>query len=285
MAELACVEDTQSPTAKHAANGISAAVIAHAYYPDVFAQILDLVCKIPEQHKLFVTTLPEHEATLRGMLEESGRIFELYVVRNRGRDVLPFINILPKLLADHFDLVIKVHTKKSPQRGDGDQWRDDMLEKLLHVESLATALQAFTTDLSLGMIGPDGHFVSISSYMGGNKSRVFSIGTRLGMSKPEVARQGFFAGTMFIARIEALEPLRLLAFADEDFEPEAGQRDGTLAHALERCMALSVLAAGKRVASTTSNGSSATINENYRFGRKPKLRHRMRRFLWQHGYG
>ena len=238
---------------------------------------------MPKQYKLFVTTMPEHAVGIREILEDSGRIYELCVVENRGRDVLPFIRVLPKLLGQGFDLVVKVHTKKSPHRDDGALWLGDILEKLLPDEALAHAVHAFTQDPSLGMIGPDGHFVSISSYMGANKSRVFSIGAQLGLSNSEIVEQGFFAGTMFIARTKALEPLHHLALA-EDFEPELGQLDGTLAHALERSMALGVIATGKRVASSASPESHSTVTENYRFGRKPKLRHRLRKFLWRHGY-
>ncbi|MDH4984443.1 rhamnan synthesis F family protein [Aminobacter anthyllidis] len=256
---------------------LRAAIAVHAFYPDVFDEALDLVCTLPVRHKLFVTTVAEHQAALRAKLEQSGRDYSLYVVQNRGRDVLPFLKIYPKLRAEGFDLIVKVHTKKSLHRNDGQLWRKDVYTQLLDGAALERAIQAFANDSSLGMIGPEGHFVPMATYMGANGARVFSIGSRLGLTEPEIRRQGFFAGTMFMAHAEALDPLLGLAFADEEFEPEAGQIDGTLAHALERSMALSVVACGRRLASTADPNSLLIATQNYEFAKKTKLRGILRR--------
>jgi lipopolysaccharide biosynthesis protein len=58
----------------------------------------------------------------------------------------------------------------------------------------------------------------------------------------------FFAGSMFWARVKALEPVRKLALRDDDFEPELGQVDGTLAHAMERVFAMAAQRAGFEIA-------------------------------------
>jgi lipopolysaccharide biosynthesis protein len=161
--------------------------------------------------------------------------------------------------------LVKVHTKKSPHRADGSDWGRDLYTNLLDPDTFQCALQVFAEDPSLGMVGPDQHYVPMSTYIGSNEERILYAGRRLGLSDEQIRAQGFFAGTMFIARMSALDPVVELGFSDDDFEPESGQIDGTLAHAIERGMALSVAAAGMRIASTADLRSSAVVNVRYGF--------------------
>lgn len=251
---------------------LKVAIVIHAFHMDTFDEILDLVRALPVRHKLFVTTVPGREADARLRLDASGRDFAIQVTENRGRDVLPFLRIFPAVCAEGFDLVVKVHTKKSSHRADGDTWRRAMLEALLRPDVLERSIGAFASDPSLGIVGPDGHFLSIAKYIGGNRTTVLSIGSRLGLTEQQVLEAGFFAGTMFVARGDALQPIIDLNFQDGDFEAEDGQVDCTLAHALERSMMLGALARGQRIASSADPTGKAILNDHYDFARKTSSR-------------
>ncbi len=86
-----------------------------------------------------------------------------------------------------------------------------------------------------------------------NRRRVAALAGRAGLPPPwNEADDGFefVAGSMFWFRPQALAGLAALAVEPGEFEPEAGQRDGTLAHALERFVGFAVAAAGFRIAET-----------------------------------
>lgn len=256
-----CRPDTSEPRA---------AIVVHTFYPDLLGEILELVRALPSRHKLFVTTTVEHADGVRARLDASGRDFALTVVENRGRDMLPFFKAYQHVRSEGFDYLVKLHTKRSTQRTDGDAWRRDLYGKLLEPEAFERTLTAFAADPEIGMVGPAGHFVSLSAYIGSNERRVRQIAGRLGLDEKALHDQGFFAGTMFFARATALEPLMGMAFPDDAFEPEEGQIDGTLAHALERAMTLSVRASGMRIASTADltgqrAAEAGAPSDRYRF--------------------
>src|SRR5690606_6774052 len=71
--------------------------------------------------------------------------------------------------------------------------------------------------------------------------------TRLGLHDRRYLERDFVAGSMFWCRLEALRPLLDGHLEDWEFESEAGQLDGTFAHAIERVISLCVRDAGYAV--------------------------------------
>ena len=70
----------------------------------------------------------------------------------------------------------------------------------------------------------------------------------------------FVAGSMFWLRLPALRPLLDAGLAIEDFETEASQIDGTLAHAVERVFAHVVLNSGYQVMERSELAGLAPAN-------------------------
>ncbi|MBX3491409.1 MAG: hypothetical protein KF899_00455 [Parvibaculum sp.] len=245
---LRVAQARHAASAARAPGALRAAVAVHAFYPDVFGEILATLVTLPPAHKLFVTTVEMRRGEIERQLAASGRDYTLRIVENRGRDILPFLGVYEEIRAEGFDLVAKIHTKKSVHRKDGENWRRALIDPIAGGDGFARILAAFAEDATLGMTGPDAHLTGFRNHIVANEARVFGLARRLGLTARDVTHGSFFAGSMFVSRVAALAPLMSLAIGDDDFELEAGQLDGTLAHAIERGLALSVVASGMRVA-------------------------------------
>lgn len=169
---------------------------------------------------------------------------------NRGRDALPFLRLAAGI-EDEGALVVKVHTKRADHRLTGELWREELLEGLLGEGKIERALDYLNEHPRVGLIGPRGHVVPMSLYFGGNALALRYFAQVFGIPLGELLRMNFVAGGMFMARRGALEPLLSLAIPDSMFEAEAGQSDGTMAHAIERVYSLSARYQGLTISDTS----------------------------------
>jgi lipopolysaccharide biosynthesis protein len=146
--------------------------------------------------------------------------------------------------------VLKLHGKRSTHREDGETWRRELLDKLLAPERAGHVLAAFRDDATLGLVHAEGHLQPLDYYWGANAANVDYLTRRLGIAAAQVEHDSFIAGSMFWLRPAALRLLLDAHLEVAEFETEAGQLDGTLAHAVERVFSLAAAAAGLSTAST-----------------------------------
>ncbi len=269
----AWLEATRSALVRSASTGASPSAAArpcaviHAWHLSAFDEILATLQASGLPCRLLVTTALEKAPEVRHLLGARGMSAELEIVANRGRDILPFLRVANRLLDEGEDVVLKLHTKQSLHRRDGDRWRDELLKGLLAPDRALKIFHAFASDPMLGMVAPDGHVQPLSYYWGGNQQNVDYLATRIGIAAPVAESDTFVAGSMFWVRLRALRPL-LDAHLDEwEFEREAGQVDGTFAHAVERIFALCVRHQGLLLQSAAV--ASGKPQDNDRGGQYP----------------
>ena len=212
----------------------------HAWYPDAFGDILDALAGWDMPMRLVVTTGPDQAEQIAATLARRNMTAELEVRSNRGRDILPFLHVADRLLAEGETLVLKLHTKHSPHRADGSHWRGELLERLAAPARVGQIVKAFQHDGALGLVAPEGHLQPLHYYWGANRDNVAYLAARLGIAAPDTDTDHFVSGSMFWVRLEGLRPLLDAHLDDWEFEDEAGQLDGTFAHAVERVFALCV---------------------------------------------
>jgi lipopolysaccharide biosynthesis protein len=193
---------------------------------------------------------------------------------NKGRDVLPFLCCMKAIDASEYPLVLKLHTKQSVHRPDGDLWRQETLSALASPDQRKWIVEQLFSNSAIGLVGAEGHVISVHDYMAANQKALSMLMKRMGLGEIDAAADKFVAGTMFMARRDALETLLSLEISESDFESEAGQTDGTFAHAVERAIAYSAKAVNLHIASVGSGDAAekkplrSGVVERYRFATK-----------------
>ena len=225
------------------------AVVVHAFYPELMPQILDALLAARFKFDLFVTC-PDHAlADVRWHLERFALADSaVRVMPNRGRDIAPFVKLLPEIVARGYGIVLKLHTKRSLHREDGDLLRNSLLEALLNPTAAQAAIAVLGGPDEIGIVGPGEQILSLERYSAANLDRIRTLAVAIGGDAGPRPYSQFIAGSMFFARTNALAPLLRLSLDETDFEPEIGQIDGTLAHAIERLFVRSAEVAGYRLA-------------------------------------
>lgn len=224
------------------------AVALHAYYLDAAAEILARLARCDVPLMLYMTTPPAQMKAAHRLAAATGLPFKIVACQNRGRDIAPFLHLLPMIDADGHQVVLKLHTKRSMHRPDGAAWAGSLIEALTTPERLERGLKVLTDDPDIGFLGPAGHVLELRRFMGPNRACVHDLVRRLGLSVQHSEQQGYFiAGSMYLARVSALRPLMALNLQQGAFEDECGQLDGTLAHAIERVTAISGWVAGMKL--------------------------------------
>lgn len=228
----------------------STAIVVHLFYRDLLDELCILVGNALDPVDVFLTVADD--APQDWVRELRTRLPDAYVlaVANRGRDILPFYQILPLLQQFGYDIACKLHSKKSPHREDGQNWRTVLWEGLFSRHAIAVAHKAFEREKTLGLLAPTNSLTDLAQLDIYTNNRPW-LDRLLKQICPTRTtgdyRFRFPAGSMFWFRPSAMPVLSELSITEADFEVEVGQVDGTLAHALERLFAFGVRSRGYKV--------------------------------------
>jgi len=229
-------------------NSYKLAVVIHIYYTDLISEFVGYLKNIPFDFDLYVSTTHSEEVSVRSELETNfpDKYILVKGVSNTGFDVAPFLLDF-KGVYDKYDLICKVHSKKSLHWDDHHIWRRYLMENLLGSKYIVEKIiDSFKTNPNLGVLFPE-NFPSLKGWIGWgeNFKKAKPLLKKMGIKISEEDRLEYPASTMFWFRPDALTQLYKLKLKKKDFtEKPQTKRDGTLAHTLERLVLLSTVKQG-----------------------------------------
>lgn len=258
-----------SPEQLDRVRGLRALVAIHCYYEDMINELMDYADLLPcEKHVVVTTDTAQKQSFIKQELARRGvPSYEVRITEsNAGRDVSAFLLSCADLLRDEsFDIVVKLHSKRSPQDGAvaGGWFKRHLFGNLLHSANYAAnVVSLFAERPEMGMVIPPIIHIGFptlgkSWYL--NKESAVSLCKKLGITTPLDESTPLSAyGSMFMARPRALRTLVDAGLTWADFDDEA-YGDGSLAHVIERLFTYSSLGAGMPVY-TVQSTELASIN-------------------------
>lgn len=215
-------------------------IFVHVFYPDVWEEMRREIEQAIHQPFALVITRPTSVAEVPLPDTPFLKFSDQFEVENRGRDILPFLKALRRKKLPATDIGLKLHTKRSPHRSDGADWRRFMCSSLLCSNGKDTLLghAVVAAEDRIGLIAPRAHLMGLDGRTSINEAAIADmLSTIYGRDTiVDVKMTRFAAGSMFWFRRSALDPL-LSEEIESLFAAEQGQLDGTAAHALERLFA------------------------------------------------
>ncbi len=234
---------------------VKVAVVFHLFHVDLIDEFIDYFGHIPVKYDLFISTTSQNQEVIQALFEKKLPDVKttIMVFENKGKDIGSFIAILKTHLMK-YDLVCKVHTKKSEHNHHLQDWRKYLLDHLLGNSLIVKRIiSAFIQNKKLGIVWPVAHPYlvhlglenvwgpSLSSQKNYSIAKSFFPELQLDENNGSLM---FPNGSMFWFRPETLGLLVQKEIDFTHFEEENQQIDGTLAHAIERLFGIIAQKAG-----------------------------------------
>ena len=231
----------------------------HAYYPELFPEILHRLMQNRVRPDLLISVINEAaRLTITSHLESySGGAVDIRIVPNRGRDIGPFLTEFSDTLRNNYDLIGHLHTKKTADIADesiGKNWYYFLLENLLggQKQMADIILGRMARDKDIMMVFPDDPYV-VGWGKNFNIAETFLVKSGIKNLFQELY---FPVGTMFWARPAGLKVLFDLHLGWEDYPEEPLPYDGSVLHALERLFGVLATSGGGSILLTNVSGST-----------------------------
>ncbi|MBA3706834.1 MAG: glycoside hydrolase family 99-like domain-containing protein, partial [Bacteroidetes bacterium] len=210
------------------------AVVLHLFYVDLWEEMKKELKNFNKPIDLYINI--NNNATIKEIekIKKDYPKAKIYSFENRGRDILPFLKILKIILPLNYSAICKIHTKKSPHRDDGNEWRNSLIKGLIGTpERINQSIKLLEKDT--GIVVSKGNLYSYKMWIGSNAELVEDFAKKANIQIPDDFM--FPAGAMFWIKPKVFQ--KIVDHMDEkDFFVEEGHLDGTIAHACERIVGL-----------------------------------------------
>jgi len=242
------------------------AVLVHLFYTDMWETICEYLNNLEDyEYDLYVNLVDEYYDSSIYEKINSYKKAKIITSKNKGVDVGGFLNLYNNLEGE-YDLILKIHTKKSlglpdkpsdyvnvygyeNAKNKGTEWFHKLMKGVLRSkEQVNDIIDLLSNETPFGMSGLD-----TESYVGPNVpqithlSEIFSIPTKFTDGRMENSK--FVGGTIFWVRNDILKKYLNKDKITEllNLLPEGYHNEPSYNHALERLFGMMVYNEKKKI--------------------------------------
>lgn len=215
----------------------------HLFYTDLIPEFVEFMGRIPIPFDLFISvpkTVSCEESKIQTQFVVLDNISSIVIERtpNRGRDIAPMLCTFGQVLQG-YDVLLHLHTKKTPHDSSKDGWRRYILEHLLGSTDMVGKILTALSD-GLGAVCPPDFLFNIPEDGWSHPQNIqeaqkvadrCGLGINLQVDCPSI---DFPQGSMLWMRVDYIKGMFDTGLQYADFPPEPIDVDGTIVHAIER---------------------------------------------------
>ena len=218
------------------------AIQAHIFYIDLFEEMMSRINNVPVKFDLYITTtsyMDKINIEKYLILNNKAEKYEILIVANKGRDVLPFILQMNQVYKK-YKYICHIHSKKTLFPALSKLWRSYLYDNLLgSKEIISEILYKFETYPKLGIIFPENYFRIISyTYSSLFERTLYFMNNMLKDDFPTFKidkAPEYPAGDMFWARVSSIYQIfEKLEYIYKNYPEEKGHLYDTILHSIEK---------------------------------------------------
>lgn len=215
------------------------AIVIHAYYQKQLNYLIDkvqavLTGSIDVDVDVYVTIPENRFCELQKMVLREMPLAKIYMVDNRGFDILPLATLADYL--QKYDWVLKLHTKDISST-EKNIWFHSSVDSLIGTERIfLDTVNWIRSHSELVMVGAMPYFVSSSRLMLGNRANIDLLAQEWGVRLKD--DWGFFAGSFYWFKPSVFAPYLKTIEKNQHWFDSRYRRDGSMSHAFERLISM-----------------------------------------------
>ncbi|MBU6338793.1 MAG: hypothetical protein KGQ36_02345 [Rickettsiales bacterium] len=184
----------------------------HIYYLDLLDEFIENLKNIPIPFDLYITLVEKPESEIKKIFEFFPNT-KVFTVPNQRNDLGGFVEVINNVNLDHYDVVIKLHTKKSLHTGvEQKEWRQRLVKTLIGSEKQAVITLHNFIDDRTGMVGSH---EDVCNHPYEDPTIFSNLCKRLEIEEMNL----FFRGTIFAIRSKILKKIIEKNYLLKDFDP------------------------------------------------------------------